>query len=98
MTIPVKIEFGNHVVHAQMPALPRSGDRIDTAFPASIGPDRLQLMVDKVYFHQLEPFEGRECPHPFFVVVTTTDAPEGAQHNLEVFKKLWGAEVSKHVP
>ena len=75
MTFPVRIEMGNHVIHTQMHALPRVGDRINCAFPAS-GVPRMHLIVKTVRFHQTADFEGRESKEPFAIVVFTDGDPD----------------------
>jgi hypothetical protein len=88
MSIPVQVQFCNHVLQTHMPALPRVGDRVSCSFPAS-GIPRLYLQVARVYFHQPHvDFEGKECPEPFSVVVTTEDDPDHATKNAAAFKKL----------
>ncbi|MDQ7814216.1 MAG: hypothetical protein RDU25_00195 [Patescibacteria group bacterium] len=91
MSIPAQVEFGNHVVHAKFHALPRVGDRIDLAFPAS-GVPRLLLRVTGVNFHQPCDFEGRDCPEPFAIVITTDDDPAFADKNAAVMKKAVGLD------
>lgn len=77
MTIPVKIEFGGHVLNAQMHALPRKGEHISCCFPASVGEERLFFVVKDVFHHQMgQKFEGRIDPEPFMHVVTVEDDPD----------------------
>jgi len=89
MTLPVSVQFGNHSVVATMPSLPRTGDRVCCAFPSSIGDEHLTLIVERVYFHQPPDtkFEGKECPHPFFVVVSADGAPEAKTENDAIMKR-----------
>ncbi len=91
MSIPVQIEFGNHVVHAKFYALPRVGDKIDVAFPAS-GIPRLLLRVTSVNFHQPCEFEGRDCPEPFLMAITTDDDPKFAERNAAEIMKVAGTD------
>lgn len=96
MTIPVKIEMGGHVLHTQMHALPRQGDRITCCFPASIGNGRLFLVVKDVYHHQMgQRFEGRIDPEPFMHVVTVEGDPdpELAKQNDNTMKRAMGLEA-----
>jgi hypothetical protein len=46
--------------------------------------------VQRVYFHQPVEFEGKECPEPFRIVITTGDDPDMAKQNEQVFKNLMG--------
>lgn len=88
MTIPVQVEFGNHVLNTQMHALPSVGDRVTCNFPTS-GVPTLVLQVSRVHFHQPPgEFEGRACPEPFGIVVTTEDDPEFAAKNKAVLAAL----------
>jgi len=91
MTFPVRIEHGNHVINTQMHALPREGDRLHCAFPASL-PVKLFLRVDHVWFHQPVDFEGRDCPEPFTIVVTTEEDPKFKKENTAAMKTLLGGE------
>jgi hypothetical protein len=87
MTFPVRIEHGNHVINTQMHALPREGDRVHCAFPASL-PVMLYLRVAHVWFHQPGEFEGRDCPEPFNIVITTEGDPKFKKENAAAMKKL----------
>ena len=90
-TIPVQIEFGNHVLRAQLHALPRVGDHISCCFPASIGEERLGLVVTGVYHHQVgQRFDGREDPEPFLISITTVDDPAQQKTNESVINKAAG--------
>jgi hypothetical protein len=91
-TFPVQIELGNHVIGASVYALPRPGDNIECAFPGS-GIPKMLLVVTGVYFHQTVEFEGKQCPEPFRIVVTTDGHPDHREHNDEIFKKLIPGKV-----
>jgi hypothetical protein len=87
MTFPVKIEHGNHAITAHLHALPRPGDRITCEFPSS-GIAMVFLVVTGVNFHQPSTFEGKECPDPFWIAVTTDGDPDQRAHNEAVFEKF----------
>lgn len=79
MTIPVQIEFGNHAITASLHALPRVGDKIFCAFPSS-GVPKMFLVVTGVHHRQSVDFDGKECPEPFWITLTTDGDP--AQQEL----------------
>jgi hypothetical protein len=72
-----------------MHALPRVGDHIHCAFPAS-GIPKLFFIVKRVYFHQTADCEGRECREPFANVITVDDVPESVSpKEAEHSKRFW---------
>jgi hypothetical protein len=91
MTIPVQIQFGNHVLNAQLHALPRVGDGIICCFPASISDEKLGLIVTGVGHLQIgHVFDGRKDPEPFFISITTDLDPALQQNNEAVMNKAAG--------
>jgi len=85
MTFPVRVENGNHVLHTQMHALPRKGDRVTCKFPSIPSKTPLVLQVTGVAFHQ----SGDE---PFAIVITTDDDPKFAKHNAAAVKQALEGE------
>jgi hypothetical protein len=94
---PVRIENGGSVIHTLMHALPRKGDQIRCKFPASIPTKQLLfLRVTGVSFNQTCEFEGRECPEPFAIVITTDDVPEFKKHNADAVAEVVAEQVARH--
>ncbi len=87
VTIPVLIEYGNHTTAAYLHALPRVGEKMSCAFPAS-GIPRLFLVVTGIAHRQVREFDGDECRDPFAIFVLTDDDPMHAAENRTVFEKL----------
>jgi hypothetical protein len=89
--LEVRIEYGTRVSIAQVPALPRKGDRISCSFPHS-GIPMLYLVVKDVWFHEPPEakFDERRCLAPFSITVTTDDDPdpELKARNVAVMKHL----------
>lgn len=87
MSFPVKIEMGGHVIYGPMHALPRVGDKLTCAFPAS-GIPELNLQVTGVSFQQTQAHEGREFTEPMPIVVTVDDDPEFKKSNDRKMREL----------
>lgn len=75
MSIPVKIEMGEHVVLAVMHVLPRAGEKLRCAFHAAGINEHLHLVVTNVTHQQVGTPDGQEDGEPFLVVVTVMGDP-----------------------
>jgi hypothetical protein len=90
MPFPVIIQHGSHNASVRVYALPRSGDRMNCAFPSS-GIPPLHLVVERVYFR--EPSDPAE---PFAIVVMTEGDPDPTLKaaNERVFRDLVSGKQS----